>query len=133
MKLWKRTIAVYAVASMTVLGIPAPAAAAMIATDQAAAPARSVQQERARIDALLAREDVRQGLVQHGVTPEQAKARIAALSDGEVLQVAGRLDALPAGGDGGSVLGAILIIFFVLLITDILGWTKVYPFTRSIK
>ena len=33
----------------------------------------------------------------------------------------------------GPILGIILTIFVVLLITDILGFTKVFPFTRSIR
>ena len=31
------------------------------------------------------------------------------------------------------VIGVILFVFFVLLVTDILGFTKVFPFTRSIR
>ena len=41
-----------------------------------------------------------------------------------------QLDNAPAGGD---ILGVVLTVFFVLLITDILGLTKVFPFTRSIR
>ena len=54
-----------------------------------------------------------------GVDPEEAARRIASLSDEEVQQIAGRLDELPAGeGFVGVVIGAALIIFLVLLITD---------------
>ena len=49
----------------------------------------------------------------------------------EVLALADQLDHAPAGASG--VLGAIVFIFLLLLITDILGFTKVYPFTRSIR
>jgi hypothetical protein len=38
---------------------------------------------------------------------------------------------LPAGGV--DLLGAVLIVFLVLLLTDILGYTKVFPFTRPAK
>jgi hypothetical protein len=34
---------------------------------------------------------------------------------------------------GGDILGILFTALLVLLITDILGWTKVFPFTRSIK
>jgi len=38
----------------------------------------------------------------------------------------------PAGtGALGTVVGAIVLIFLVLLVTDILGFTKVFPFTRT--
>jgi hypothetical protein len=48
-----------------------------------------------------------------------------------VREIAGRLDQLPAGQSAvGAVVGAILIIFLVLLITDLLGLTNVFPFVR---
>jgi hypothetical protein len=59
------------------------------------------------------------------------KARVAALTDAEAAELAARIDELPAGGV--SVLGAALIVFLVLLLTDILGYTKVFPFTRQMK
>jgi len=46
----------------------------------------------------------------------------------------GRHDpSLPAGGSSalGIVIGAILIVFIILLITDILGYTSVFPFTKK--
>jgi hypothetical protein len=62
------------------------------------------------------------------------KARVAALSDEEVAQLAAKIDSLPVGADAGaSIIGALVLIFIVLLITDILGVTKVFPFTRPIK
>jgi len=83
---------------------------------------------------VLERAEVQQQLLAQGVSVEQAKARIAALSDAEAAQLAAQIDSLPAGGDvGGALISALLIIFIVLLITDILGVTKVFPFTRPIK
>jgi hypothetical protein len=56
---------------------------------------------------------------------------VDALSDDEVAELSARIDALPAGGDG--IVGAIVLVFLVLLLTDIVGLTKIFPFTRSIK
>jgi hypothetical protein len=68
------------------------------------------------------------------VSIEQAKARIAALTDAEAAQLAAQIDSLPAGGDPlGALISAVLIVFLVLLLTDILGFTKVFPFTKPIK
>ena len=64
------------------------------------------------------------------MTYADAKARVSALTNEEAHQIAGRLDQLPAGGE---VLGVLLTIFIVLLVTDILGFTKVFPFTRPIN
>ncbi|HET9699602.1 MAG TPA: PA2779 family protein [Burkholderiales bacterium] len=131
MKIWKRIVATYAVVSMALLGIPAPAVAGLVATDQVAAAARGAQAERSRVEAALARQDVQDGLIRHGVKPQDVKSRVDALTDEEARLVANQIDQLPAGGD--SVLGVLLLIFLVLLFTDIMGWTKVFPFTKSMR
>jgi hypothetical protein len=66
-----------------------------------------------------------------GVAPDQVRSRVAALSDAEAAQLADQIDAAPAGGN--DVLGTIVFVFVLLLITDILGFTKIFPFTRSIR
>jgi hypothetical protein len=89
------------------------------------------EDSRARISAFLNRQDVQIAMVQHGVYPEEAQKRISCLSDEEVLKVAREIEQLPAGGDGvGTVIGAAVFIFVVLLITDILGLTHVFSFVN---
>jgi hypothetical protein len=68
------------------------------------------------------------------VNPEEAKARVDSLTDQEVAEIAARFDQLPAGGNGiGVIVGAAVLIFLVLLITDILGVTDVFPFVKAQK
>jgi hypothetical protein len=110
--------------------IPLPAQAAIVATEAIAASAGAAA-DRARIARTLAREDVRAQLQARGVSPADVQARVDALSDDEAAQLAQRIDALPAAG--ADILGALVLVFIVLLITDILGVTKVFPFTRPIK
>ena len=121
----RRLVASLLVVSIAGLGLPLPVHAGMLGTDAALGSA-----ERARIATFLEREDVRQQLQAQGVAPADVKARVAALTDEEAARLAGQVDRLPAGGD---VLGVILTVFLVLLLTDILGFTKVFPFTRSIR
>jgi hypothetical protein len=122
----RRVTAVLLVASLSAMGMPQPAQAAMVATESAVAAG-----DRAHIAGLLDRTEVRAQLEALGVSVADAKARVAALGDAEVTQLAGQIDSLPAGGDG--IIGAIVFIFLVLLITDLLGLTKVFPFTRSVR
>ncbi len=91
---------------------------------------QSAEAARARVGDFLARDDVRQALMGQGVDAEAAQARVAALSDTEVAELAGRIDSAPAGGE---VLGLLFTVFVILLVTDILGLTKVFPFTRSVR
>jgi hypothetical protein len=116
--------------SMLALGLPQQSAlAAMVETGQTISH-ELAGQDRARIIAFIDRDDVLAQLQQKGVTAGEAKARVYALTDDEAHKIAGKLDQLPAGGD---VLGVLLTVFIVLLVTDILGFTKVFPFTRSVK
>src|SRR5688572_22168021 len=124
--MFRRFIASMLIVSLTGLGFTAPAQAALVATDAAVAGA-----ERERISSLLERAEVRAQLQAYGVDPAQVKARVAALTDAEAAQVAAQLDQLPAGGE--SVLGVLLVVFIVLLITDILGFTKIFPFTKPVR
>ena len=114
---------------MMSVGMPMTASANMVETDQAVNHALA-EQSRVRIMALVGRDDVRAQLEAKGVTSEQAQARVNALTYEEAIQVSGKLDQLPAGGD---ILGTAVFIFIVLLVTDILGFTKIFPFTRSIN
>ena len=122
----RRFIASLLVVSMTGLALTLPAQAAVVATDAALAAA-----QRERVAALLERSEVRSQLEAHGVRPAEVKARVAALTDEEAAQLAGQLERLPAGGEG--IVGAFVIVFLVLLITDLLGLTQVFTFTRPVR
>jgi Family of unknown function (DUF6627) len=126
----KATIAAVTFAfSMTLL--PAgPAHAGLISTDRIIQQ-NQVNSDRERVSAFIAREDVRKEFQKHGVNPDEAAARVAALSDAEIGQIADRLDSLPAGQDAATaIIGAAVTIFIILLITDILCLTSVFNFTR---
>ena len=75
-----------------------------------------------RIDAALAREEVRERLEQLGVDPAEALARASALSDAELAALAQNLEELPAGG----ILGVIGVVFIVLLILEVVGVTNIF-------
>ena len=103
----------------------------MIGTETVLDATRS-QEARDYLNSILAREDVRASLVAQGIDPLEAKARVDSLSDAEVVSLADQIEELPAGGSAlGIVVGALLIVFIVLLITDILGYTDVFPFVKK--
>jgi hypothetical protein len=87
------------------------------------------QEARDQLKQFLAREDVLAALTAHGIDPMDAKARIDALSDDEVIRIADQIDQLPAGGGAiGVLLLVILALFIVLAILDLTGVTDVFPF-----
>ena len=122
---FRRILAGWLIVCMGGLTVPLPAFAGIVSTETVVAGA-----ERERLAELIDRSEVRARLQALGVDPSSAKARVAALSDDEASQLAAQIDTLPAGGD---VLGVALIVFLVLLFTDIMGYTKIFPFTRSAR
>ncbi len=103
--------------------------APLISTESAAAALNL--QARAQLHAALDRPELAAKLAQRGVTVEQARARVDALTDDEAQALQAQIDAAPAGAS--DVLGLIFTVFLILLVTDILGLTKVFPFTRSVR
>lgn len=113
-------------------GFSGYARAALVTTDSVVAE-QSVEADREKIAATLAREDVKEELKAYGIEPQEAAARLAALSDSEVRKLADKLDREPAGqGAAESLIGAALVVFVVLLVTDIFCVTDVFGFTRCV-
>lgn len=128
----RKPLAYVAVAAFMTAVLPAPAAHAALVSTERVVTAEQHQDARTKLNAFLAREDVQKQMRELGVSPKEAKARVAALSDEEVARIQGKIDSMPAGGDFfGAVLGVGLIVFLVLLITDILGFTHVFGFTNK--
>jgi hypothetical protein len=109
----------------------APALATLVPTTDFIRGNADLSADRARVKAFLARDDVRREFVTLGVDPDEAARRVSAMTDNEIARIAQRLDELPAGeGVVGPIVGAVVLIFIVLLITDILCLTTVFNFTR---
>ena len=126
-----RCLAAPMAAVMFVMSVPIGVANAGLISTEQVIEREAAAQDRARLFDFLARQDVRAQLTEFGVDPAMAEARVAGLSDAEIRSVAGRIDQLPAGQDVfGAILSTALVIFVVLLITDILGLTDVFPFVR---
>lgn len=116
--------------SFLFVGFTQSVQAAMISTEQVVSTVNA-QQERAKFVMTLDRPEVQAQLERFGISQSDAAARIAALTDAEVASMSHQIDSLPAGGN--AIIGALVFIFVVLLVTDLLGWTKVFPFTRSAR
>jgi hypothetical protein len=108
----------------------APAQAAMVGTAQALA-AEQGKLDRAKLASLLEREDLQRQLKAMGVDIQQARDRVASLTDAEVARINQQVEKLPAGGD--SFLGILVLIFVIFVITDALGATDIFPFVHPIK
>lgn len=108
----------------------APAHAAMVGTDEVLGTIEA-EDQRAELAALIERDDVREQLVEYGVDPADAEMRIQNMTEAEIAQLHGRIDELPAGS--ASVVGAVLVVFIVFVVTDVIGATDIFPFIHPVK
>ena len=131
---YSRFVAIPLAALMMAVSMPVGVAqAALVSTDQVIDKSE-IAADRARVVAFLSREDVRREMQAMGVNPDEAAARVAVMTDTEVQQVAARIDTLPAGqGVAEALIGAALLIFIILLVTDLMGVTDVFPFVKGGK
>lgn len=83
--------------------------------------AQTLQQERLWIQ---------QQLIANGVSKTDSVLRVSHLSDAQVHQVRHHFDEMPAGA---GVAGVVITVGIVLLVTDLLGLTDIFPFVRPIK
>jgi hypothetical protein len=72
--------------------------------------------DRERVKQLVARPDLAKELKKMGIAPEEIQGRIDAMSDEEVRSLAGRLDAVPAGGEPTTQEWLLIIIVILLVI-----------------
>ena len=126
-----KPVSVFMTILLLLLAVPYQSAfAAMIGTETVIDTARG-QEARDCLNRMMIREDVQTAFTSYGITPLEAKARLDTLSDAEIMRLYNQMEQLPAGGsDLGTAFIAVGVIFILLFITDLLGYTDVFSFTR---
>ena len=127
-----KPISFFLIFSFILLDFSMQTATAQMISTTAVIATQKQEAGRERVTAFLNRDDVQQVMVQHGVNTAEAQQRVASLSNSELTKISRAMEQLPAGGDGGigTIIGAAVFIFVVLLITDIVGLTHVFPFVN---
>lgn len=108
--------------SLMTLWLPA-ANAALLGTGSADTSPEAVQMENDAIQTFLTKEVVRQKLVQLGVDPELAMARVSSLTLTERQYLEQKITELPAGADALAVIG---VVFLVILILELVGVINIF-------
>lgn len=106
-----------------------PLQAAMVDNSQLIAQSQQ-QITKQEVLSQLDRQDVQDQLVAMGVDLDDAKQRIDQMSNQELARIAQDFDEMPAGS---GIIGALLVVFVVLVVTDMLGATDVFGFVHDIN
>lgn len=103
--------------AIAVSALPMGIARAELVTTDRAIERHSLVGERARVATFLAREDVREQMADMGIDADEASKRVGSMSDAEIAQIAGKIDAIPAGqARGGSLVLVLLLVVLILLL-----------------
>lgn len=111
----------------SVMSIYAPASQAALISTHQILDQQQLQDTRNKLQGLLNRDSVKQQLSAMGVDSKDIQARVDHMTDQEVAVMSEKMDQLPAGQ---GIVGTVVFVFLVLLITDILGYTDVFPFVK---
>ncbi len=112
-RVWLKIISVYLAFALTLITFPATGWA-MFLPSRTAGIAR--QADMAAIQKALESTVLKQRLMDYGLSPEEARARINQLSDEQVHQFASRLDAVQAGADGVDALVFLLLVAILVVV-----------------
>lgn len=117
-----RSVITNALVALAMVAMIMPAHGQLVSTgDALALEAGSLE---TRVEAYLLRDGVAAELAELGVSHEMAMARVADLSAAELEQIAGRIDQMPAAGDG--VIVVLGVVFLVLIILELVGVTNIF-------
>ena len=121
-----RIISLLLISSMLFLSMQPMVNASIVTTEDLVAE-QQFKIDREYLITSLQREEVQAALINQGVDISMAKQRVASMTHEEVRTLNGKMDQLPAGS---GLVDSVVFVLLVLLITDIVGWTDVYPFVR---
>jgi hypothetical protein len=130
MKTSKKTTAILMSSLMVWTGLLASTASASVISTERMVSEYSISDDRAELKAALDRDDVRDRLMDLGVSADDVSARIDALTPTELAMLQERMDQMPAGSGAVGLLALIVLIFFI---TDVLGITDIFPFVNAAK
>lgn len=130
LNLTKKSVAI-ALSAQLVLATQAVtlAQADMLGTDAAISKYSAMANRNLLMDELQ-RSDVRDQIIELGVDPAEAEQRLAALSDEEISTILTQMENDSAGAD---IVGTLFTVFIILLVTDLLCFTRIFNFTRCIR
>jgi hypothetical protein len=122
---YTRPLVMYLVLALVAISTAAgPAEAMLLPASPDAAPGTAAYDratDLAMVQKTLESKELRQKLMDYGLTPEETEARISSLSDEQLHRLASNLDSVQAGGDALSfLLGLVIIALLVVLIIYLL-------------
>ncbi|MBW2441428.1 MAG: PA2779 family protein [Deltaproteobacteria bacterium] len=116
-----QTVGIIMAVMMILISTPHQVALAALIDTETVLTESNGQESRDYLKQLLAREDIRSALIAEGIDPAEAEARLASLSEMEIIELADQIESLPAGQDAfGLVIAVLVIVILVLVIMKLM-------------
>ncbi|MCA1929073.1 PA2779 family protein [Rheinheimera sp.] len=103
------------------------ASAAVVSSEQVIAH-QQFNFNKAQVLSFVDSAEVQNKLIELGVSPADAKQRIANMTAEELNALNSQMNEMPAGG----IVGVVVTVLVVVVVTDLMGLTDVYPFINPI-
>ena len=111
-----QTVGIIMAVMMILISTPYQVALAALIDTETVLTESHGQESRDYLKQLLAREDIRSALIAEGIDPAEAEARLASLSEIEIIELADQIESLPAGQDAFGLVIAVLVIVILVLV-----------------
>jgi hypothetical protein len=129
-----KSLCIFMAVLTIIVSIPRESLLAALIDTETVIDSTHSQEARDQLRQFLAREDIQEALIANGIDPMEAKSRIDALSDEEVIRISDQIDQLPAGGGAVEfLLITLLVVVLVFVILDLTGVTDVFTFIKPQK
>ncbi len=126
---YKKTIASLLGAFVFLLALPAGLAQAGMVSTESQLEIASQSYDKAVIQQKLKEQEVKDALISWGVEPNQVEQRVANMTAEEIGEFNRQMDSMAAGS---GIVGAVLFVFLILIVLDLLGTTNIFPVIKPI-
>lgn len=124
----RKLAAIFMSVLLSWMGLAATTASAAMVDTSVTISEYSLAEDKAALKSALDRDDVRERLLDLGISIDDVDTRIDALTADELASLKANMDDMPAGAGAVGLLAFLVLVFFV---TDILGITDIFPFVNA--
>jgi hypothetical protein len=124
----RKLAAIFMSVLLSWMGLAATTASAAMVDTSVTISEYSLAEDKAALKSALDRDDVRERLLDLGISIDDVDTRIDALTADELASLKANMDDMPAGAGAVGLLAFLVLVFFI---TDILGITDIFPFVNA--
>ncbi len=124
----RKLAAIFMSVLLSWMGLAATTASAAMVDTSVTISEYSLAEDKAALKSALDRDDVRERLLDLGISIDDVDARIDALTADELASLKANMDDMPVGAGAVGLLAFVVLVFFI---TDVLGITDIFPFVNA--